>query len=348
MVSAAHPVKRERDIMVEHMASPRVTLTTDLVPLIAHHLRDEQSLGTLATLSLVAKEHYPIVSALLYETLSFATDDHLHTFLESHDPAPSSDSSAALSATTSRRLEQLSRVKHIHLDTAPTTRTAPFILRLADAIPTRRLFPRAQTLSLHFNAVKTLPSRAPSTSYNTSKSALKVYEAVRRLARPQHLIIMRPPTHGCPAYREMHTYFLTAKSDRRAFFHSLADHWPELHTVTWGTVHMDEAYAVLGVRNVYDVPPCECVRNEAFDRDLFGCWLDWARVGEKPYPRARVLLRGERELVGSLRGRLDRNQEKLWAGEPIPDRAVFELELEVEGDVADAAAEPADKDKDNG
>ena len=334
------------DAILEHFSTPRVTLTTDLIPLIARRLRDQRFLGTLAALSLLTKEHYPIVSALLYESLSFSTDDDLHAFLESHDPAlPSSESSESLSATTSRRLDQLSRVKHIHLDTAPTTRTAPFILRLADAIPTRRLFSRAQTLSFHFNAVKTLPSRAPSTSYNTSKSALKVYEAVRRLARPQHLTIVRPPTHGCPAYREMHTYFLTAKSDRRAFFHSLADHWPELHTVTWGTVHMDEAYAVLGVRNVYDVPPCECVRNEAFDRDLFGCWLDWARVGEKPYPRARVLLRGERELVGSLRGRLDRNQEKLWAGEPIPDRAVFELELEVEGN---AAAEPADKDKDNG
>ena len=102
------------------------------------------------------------------------------------------------------------------------------------------------------------------------------------------------------------------------------------------------------MRNVYDVPPCECVRNEAFDRDLFGCWLDWARVGEKPYTRARVLLRGESELVEALRGRLARNQEKLWAGEPVSDHAVFELELEVEGDVADAAAEPADEDKGNG
>jgi hypothetical protein len=326
--------------MVGSASNPRVTLTTDLIPLIARHLRDVQALGTVATLLLLTKEHYAIVSALLYETLSFATDDWLYTFLEYHDPSglADPDPTARSPAASSRRLGQLNRVKHVHLDVAPSSRTASLILRLADTIPTHRIFPSAHTVSLHFNAVKTLPSRAPSSSYNTSKSALKVYESVRRLARPQQLTIIRPDLFACPAYREMHTYFLTAKSDRRAFFHSLHDHWPELDTVSWGVIHMDDAYAVLGVRNVYDIPTCDCVGNKAFDRDLFGCWLDWARVGEKPYPRARVLLRGQQDVVRGLQERLERNQGKLWAGEGLPDRAVFEIGLKVTDN--DAAVEP--------
>lgn len=305
-------------------------LSTDVIPNIARHLRDSDALRTLSTLLVLDKEHYPIIATILHRSMVFYTDESLTTFLTRNDPTQLLTSDSASSATSSRRKDNLLRVKEVRLDSPPSNTSASLILSYAKQMPLHHLFPHCHTISIHSNAIKQLPTRAPSTSYNSRSSASKVYEAIRRLARPTHFRIVRPSKGGCTAYREMHTYFITHKADKRLFFQDLKGPWPELGRVDWGEIHTDDALAVFGVENVYGIPKCDCAGNETFEKDLYEKILEWPRRGQgKALPRASLVLRGEEDVVQNLKGRMEQRQREMWEPEVIPPEALLKVTLEV-------------------
>jgi hypothetical protein len=278
-----------------------LTLPLDLLPAVARHLRDQGNYHTLSQLLRLNHETLPITSAILHSQLHFRSDDQLYRFLESLNPEHTDG------LISEAHQQTLLRVKLVHLDMPPSPRCSTLILRLAELMPTYRLFPSCTSLSLHGNAVKSLPTRGPSASYNNSKSCLKVYESIRRLCLPKHLEIIRP-TNGCTAYREMHTYFLTLRSDQRLFFSSLKDHWPELVTVDWGEIHADQAYAVRGVENIYSVPDCDCSMTAEYATDLFVSLLGGRESGPMDSSKAsahrRIVLRGKGERIRKIESAL--------------------------------------------
>ena len=276
------------------MADFSATLPVDLLPLVARHLRDQGSHHTLSNLLRLNHETFPIASAILHSRLHFHSDDQLHAFLATFDPA---DPDGSISDT---HQETLHRVRHVHLDMPPSSRCSTLILRLAELMPTYHLFPSCTSVSLHGNAVKALPTRGPSASYNNTKACLKVYDSIRRLCLPESLEIIRPKK-GCTAYREMHTYFLTLRSDQRSLFTSLKDHWPDLASVDWGETHADQAYAVRGADNIYSVPECDCSMTAEYATDLFVSLL--AGQGPRLMETPKALLQTRRVV---LRGRLER------------------------------------------
>lgn len=304
-------------------------LSTDLIPGIVQHMVDSQALSSAANLLVLNRTTYDTVAPILYRSLVFHTDEILRRLLTSmRSPRISSVTSDDHSRGINRD-NTFSLVRSIRLDCPPSSQSASLITSLAEYMPREHLFPNCHTVFIHSNAIKSLPTRVPSASYNNSKSALKVYQSIRRMARPQYLRIIRPSLNGgCTAYREMHTYFLSAKADRSHFFQSLKDHWPELERVEWGQIHTDDALAVLGVENVYDVPNCECVSNETFGSDLYTKCLACVADGERPVPRAKMVLRGEEAAVRSVQKRMDDRHQLLWADEEIPHHAKLDVSLE--------------------
>ena len=280
-----------------------LSLPLDLLPVVARHLRDQGAHHTLSVLLRLNHEIYPLTSGILLSHLHFRSDDQLFAFLGTFTLGRAGEPLA------DHHVEALLRVQHLHLDVAPSHRTTAMILRLAELMPTYHLFPSCKTLLINRNALKQLPTRTPSASYNTSKAVLKVYESIRRLCLPTLLTITRPKQTGCPAYREMHMYYLTSRSDQRTFLSSLKDHWRDLSVVDWGEIHVDEAYAIHGVKNVYQVPKCDCALSVEFARDLFLSQLE-VKIQIPPAEsgiglrRRELVLRGQGETVERIKGLL--------------------------------------------
>ncbi|KAK1922848.1 hypothetical protein DB88DRAFT_492924 [Papiliotrema laurentii] len=285
--------------------SMAVSLLPDLIPLIANHLYHQAALGTLSSLALLSTETYPIISTLLYRHVHFTSDNVLRRFLECVDPTDVGDPVA-----TQRRRASLTKTLSVSLDETPGSTSAHRILAMAPCMPLHHIFPSCTTLSIHLNVLDHLPSRAVSTSYNTSKLTLKTYESIRRLCRPKRLVIVRPMPRAfhdtrCHAQGSRLTQGIMREDDKDRFFRGLGDHWPELTRVEWGEVHCHEVLCVLAVQNVYDVPDCRCVSLDSFAQEFIRCMVNWTSSDCRPAPRTEVVLKGKSGLVESLKYRVE-------------------------------------------
>lgn len=234
---------------------------------------------------------------ILYHTIRLNSDKTVFAFFNNLD----SGGSAKDARTAGRRRKLLLCVQCVCLDSPLLTSSSSSIFSLAEQMPLLHVFPECHTVIVHYNA--TMATILRHLSFVQRQQVRFEGAQVDLPSCPALPAPIRHPSTGggCTAYCKMHTYFVISKFDAHQLFQTLHQHWPELERVEWGSIHMNDAMAVLGVTNVYKVPECEGVRSTVFAEGLYWALLSWTTVGKNLYPKVKLAIQGQSDAMIEMR-----------------------------------------------
>ena len=223
----------EESILIEEsMDTPY--LPSEVIQLIAISLKASHNDATLCSLLALSRGTRTALLPLIYNSLDFASDDALYTFLTSHLPTTPNhtDLAPALSLVHEMTLQQL-----------PSHRTAGLVLAAVPALPHQRIFPSATHLHIPLQELLDLPV-PPSTSYNSAKAALKQRQALVRLLDAKAITFLpsprqyesRPPSIDKPwKCKGVLLDHLRQRGGSEDWIRKLGSQWANLQDVYWQT-----------------------------------------------------------------------------------------------------------------